>query len=296
MALPGRQVTIEHGSAQVIVSEVGAALYSYSVAGQAICPSYPEKELPPKACGSVLVPWPNRIAGGRYVFDGTVQQLGLTEPDAGNAIHGLGRWERWTALDTSDAAVTFGLDIVPQKGYPFEIYAEVTYTLGDDGLTVTMRAANTGVDAAPFGAGAHPFLTTGGVPLDNVRLAVPADARIVVDDASIPIGVTPAVDADLLDGSPLGARRFDAGFGEVRFVDGRATATLTSGDRTPRLWWDEAFPFTQVFTVEDLGGSGPAIAIEPMTCPANAFNSGEGLIVLAPGEHWTGSWGISPNR
>lgn len=296
MALSGRHLTIIDGDQRVTITEVGAALHAYVAGQRVICPSHPDDELPPKASGAILVPWPNRVAGGRYIFDGIAQQLPLTEPDKHNAIHGFGRWDRWTATSEADSSVTLALDIVPQKGYPFEIAAAVTYSLDEDGLTVTMTAENIGSVAAPFGAGAHPFLTTGGTPLDGVDLTVPADARIVVDADAIPIGVAPADGDDALDGRPLGARRFDAGFSAVRFIDDRAVATLTADGASTDLWWDRAFPFTQVFTVDDLGGTGPAVAIEPMTCPANAFNSGEALVVLNPGDRWTGTWGIRPRR
>jgi aldose 1-epimerase len=36
------------------------------------------------------------------------------------------------------------------------------------------------------------------------------------------------------------------------------------------------------------------VAVEPMTCPPDALNSGTDLITLAPGESWTGSWGLRP--
>jgi len=68
--------------------------------------------------------------------------------------------------------------------------------------------------------------------------------------------------------------------------------------RTPgggaRLWFDETYRFLQVFTLDALTGDRPAIAIEPMTCAPNAFNTGAGLIILGAGGTWTGSWGIVP--
>ena len=47
-------------------------------------------------------------------------------------------------------------------------------------------------------------------------------------------------------------------------------------------------------TPENLMDGRPAVAIEPMTCAPDAFNSGHGLIVLEPGGSWSGSWGIQP--
>ena len=51
------------------------------------------------AHGAPLIPWPNRLADGRYSFGGTEYQLALTEPENRNAIHGLLRWRNWRARE-----------------------------------------------------------------------------------------------------------------------------------------------------------------------------------------------------
>jgi len=60
------------------------------------------------------------------------------------------------------------------------------------------------------------------------------------------------------------------------------------------LWQDEAYPYVMVFTgdLPDVGRHG--LAVEPMTCPPNAFRTGEALIRLEPGSSYTSSWGITP--
>ena len=70
--------------------------------------------------------------------------------------------------------------------------------------------------------------------------------------------------------------------------------TLTRGDRTAELWADETMDWMQVFT------GGPyrdwSIAVEPMTCGPDAFNPGpthDDMIVLGPGDTYTGRWGVS---
>ena len=63
------------------------------------------------------------------------------------------------------------------------------------------------------------------------------------------------------------------------------------------LWADERFDYVMVYTGDTLADEGQrrrSVAIEPMTCPPDAFRSGAGLVVLRPGARWTGSWGISP--
>ena len=190
-------------------------------------------------------------------------------------------------------------DVVPQKGWPCEVRAEVSYRLdAHAGLTVTLGAKNTGDAALPFGAGSHPYLSTGTTRLDEVELRLPAGRRLVTDEVQIPVGTDDVAGSeyDLREFAPLGARRFDTGFTAlVADPDdaAHASAELRTADRVTRLWWDHPdFTCVQVFTVPDLAPGSDAIAIEPMTCPADAFNSGTGLITLQPGASWSARWGI----
>ena len=114
-ALSGQQFTITAGEHEATVVEVGGGLRRYVHRGVDVTCGYATDVLAPKCCGGVLVPWPNRLRGGRYRFEGADYQLALTEPAAGNAIHGLGRWERWRALRQDTASVTLTLDVVPQS-------------------------------------------------------------------------------------------------------------------------------------------------------------------------------------
>jgi aldose 1-epimerase len=297
MAMTGRQFTIAAGEHQATVVEVGAGLRRYSVGGTDVTCTYPDGVLPPKACGIVLVPWPNRIRDGRYTFDGVRQQLALSEPSTGNAIHGLGRWARWAKVRQEPDAVTLRLDIVPTNGYPFEMRAEVTYALdAEHGLTVTTSARNTGAVRVPFGAGAHPYLSTRGHSLDDTTVRLPAREMLVVDDVQVPIDVRPVAktEYDLRRGKRLREQRFDTGFTGLITADGRGRAEVRTRAGGAQLWFDDTFKFLQVFTLDALTPGQPGIAVEPMTCAPDAFNSGAGLIVLEPAGSWQGSWGIVP--
>ena len=297
MALTGRQFGIAAGNLRAVVVEVGAGLRSFTRGDADVTFSYGEHELPPRGCGSVLVPWPNRLRAGRFEFEGAEHQLALTEPHPGNAIHGLGRWARWSCAEHTADSVTMALDIPPQTGWPFEVLVQVTYTIDPDtGLTVTTEAANHGTGPAPFGAGFHPYLAIGPDGLDEVVLRIPADRRIVTDDAQIPTGTEP------VDGGPhdfraprrLGPLRLDDGFTGLQTRDGRGAVELHSGGSTTELWFDDSFGFLQLFTPDVVAHDRTGVAVEPMTCAADAFNSGSGLIVLEPGGTWTGSWGVQP--
>jgi aldose 1-epimerase len=297
MAMTGRQFTITAGDHQATIVEVGAGLRRYAAGGADVTCTYPDGVLAPKCCGVTLVPWPNRIRAGRYTFDGAAQQLALTEPATGNAIHGLGRWARWAKVRQDAHTLTLRLDIVPTSGYPFEVRVEVTYALhAEHGLTVTTTARNDSPVRVPFGAGAHPYLSTRGHALDDVTVRLPARELLVVDDKQVPLGVRPVAKSphDLRRGKRLRKQRFDTGFTGLVTADGRGSAEVRTRAGGARLWFEDTFKFLQVFTVDALTPGQPGIAIEPMTCAPDAFNSGAGLIVLEPGGSWRGSWGVVP--
>lgn len=299
MAITGEQFTISAGAHEVTVVEVGGGLRRYAHQGTDITCGYGADVLPPKGCGAVLVPWPNRIRGGRYRFDQADQQLALTEPTAGNAIHGLGRWARWTAVAQAPDSVTLRLDLVPQPGWPHEVRVEIRYALdAAAGLSVQLRAHNTGVGRAPFGAGCHPYLSTHGQPLSDVTLRMPAAHRLIGDESALPVGTAAVAGTpyDLRKGKKLKSLRMDDCFTDLHRDDaGRASAEVRTRSGGARLWVDASFGYLQVFTLDLLPGTGgPGVAVEPMSCAPDAFNSGAGLVVLEPGARWQGNWGISP--
>jgi aldose 1-epimerase len=297
VSLSGRQFVIEAGTHRATVVEVGAGLKRYTVGDVDVTCSYGDDELPPKACGATLVPWPNRLREGRYSFEGVDYQLPLTEPTARNAIHGLGRWARWTKVRHTADQVSLRLDIVPQTGYPFEVRVEATYALHPrEGLMVTLGARNLGRSRAPFGAGSHPYLATRGHALADTTVQLPARELLVMDDRQVPVGTRSVAGShyDLRRGRRLRATRFDDGFTGLLTQDGRGVAELRTPSGGARVWFEETFRFLQVFTVDALTRDQPGVAIEPMTCAPNAFNTGAGLIVLEPGGAWTGAWGIVP--
>jgi aldose 1-epimerase len=299
MVMTGQQYEITSGEHWAAISEVGANLRGYRRAEVDVTHVHSPDALPPKSNGAVLMPWPNRIRAGRYTFAGEDRQLILSDPSLGNASHGLANWARWIVDEHRPDEVRLHCDVVAQKGWPCELRAEVTYRVdADAGLTVTLGATNTGLDAVPFGAGSHPYLSAGDTPIDEVQLQIPARTRLVTDDAQIPIsgeGVA-GTEYDLRALAPIGARRFDTGFTDLDpdpHDPAHGSVELRAGERVTRLWWDHpAFTTVQVFTVPELAPGRAAVAVEPMTCPADAFNSGSGLIVLEPGVSWRGQWGI----
>lgn len=294
----GAQAVLRHGPWEAVVVEVGGGLRTLSHDGAPVLDGFPEVVMASGGRGQVLVPWPNRMAGGSYEWAGKRLQAPLSEPAAGNAIHGLVRWCTWTATDRSNERVTMRLRLHPQPAYPFTLDLAMAYALGDDGLAVTLTATNGGDAEAPFGAGFHPYLTPGTSLVDEAVLAVPADEWLPADGAGIPTGERRAVDGelDLRAGRTIGAAVLDHCFtGLTRDGDGRATVTLTGPARRVRLWMDATYGYVMLFTGDTLAPDRRrrGVAVEPMTCAADAFNSGAGLVTLPPGGSLTGSWGIA---
>jgi len=277
--------------------QVAASIREFRIGGVELTEPYGEFATPPFGDGIVLVPWPNRVEDGRWTLNGRPQQLDLTEPDKHNAIHGLLRYTAYRVVDQAADSLTLAATVFPQHGYPFLLETSVRYELTEDGMTVTHRITNETDDPAPVAIGTHPFFQLGDVPTDDLVLTVHAGTRFPVDErlnpsAEIPVDGT---DYDLRSGRPVRDLDLDDAFGDVTPVD-QVTAVLTAPDgRSVALWQDESFPFVQVFTTRKFPrGTGlvTAIAIEPMTAPANAFNSGQALKWLNPGETWQASWGI----
>jgi aldose 1-epimerase len=299
----GEQHEIRHGDQVVVVTEVGATLRVYSAGGVDIVDGFSVEEPSSAGRGQVLAPWPNRLDGGRYMFDGRPGAAAIDEPELGNAIHGLVRWLPWLLDSKTDDAVALGCVLHPQPAYPWRLELGLEYRLVGDGIEVLARATNAFAEAALLGIGFHPYLTVG-IPVDEVRLTVPASRRLTTDDRALPVGEedVAGTEFDFTVGRRVGAVRLDTCFaGLAPESDGRSRARLESadGERVVEVWADEAFGYLQVYTGDTLEPASrrrQAIAIEPMTCPPNAFASGVDVIRLEPGASWSGAWGIAPRQ
>ena len=296
----GRQIELAHGDQRAVVVELGGGLRTYTAGGADVLDGYGAGAMCDAGRGQLLAPWPNRLEDGAYDFAGRRHQLPLTEVPNRNAIHGLVRWSAWSVAEEAPDRVVMAHRLRPQPGYPFTLDLQASYALGPSGLTVRLTAANTGAGPCPFGVGMHPYLTLGVAPVDPIELRVPATTVLQADERSLPTGSAPVAGTEFDFRTPraIGPVQLDHCFADLeRDGDGRATVLLrdTSAGTTRALWVDEAFPYLMVFSGDTLGDAARrSVAVEPMTCPPNAFRSGEGLIRLEPGAMWTGTWGITP--
>lgn len=291
----GRQFELERGDAKAVITELAAGLRSYSVAGTPFTETYGNDQIPPGAAGITLAPWANRVEDGLWYLEGRKQQLDITEVPRNNAIHGLLRNSSYRAVDQQSHSVTLEATIFPQHGYPFLARHRVEYALAaDGGLVVRQTLINDSARPAPFVLGAHPYLRVGEVPVGDLVLTVQADTTLTADGRLIPRSEDPVSgDLDFRAGKRIRNIRIDAAFTGLAFSQGVARHTLTADDgRSVSLWQDDNCGYVHVFISAEYPGREVVVAVEPMTGPANAFNTGAGLRWLEPGGSFTMSWGI----
>lgn len=302
MSNGGGEHALSHGPYRAVATEVGGGLRLLRHEGRDLIRPYPADEVRPRFRGAILAPWPNRVADGRYRFDGAEHQLDLSEPERANALHGLVCWVRFEVLERTASSVTLRHDLVPQPGYPFALRLTVHHELADTGLTTTVTARNNGDHDAPYGVAPHPYLVAGPGPLDAWTLQLPASTVLeVTPDRLLPAGrgEVSHTDRDFRSARVIGTTELDHAFtGLGAGPDGRARVQVYDDTgRGAECTWDPAvLPWLQVHT-GDLPGEPEntrrGLAVEPMTCPPDAFRSGEDLVVLAPAGEHVASWTLA---
>jgi aldose 1-epimerase len=303
-----QHVLVGPGDQQAVVVEVGGGLREYSVAGRPILDGYGESEACDSGRGQILAPWANRLRDGVFDWEGTTLQLPLTEVEHHNAIHGLVRWGDWSTSEAATDSVRLVHRLRPQPGWPWPLEFGVRYSLGGDGLRVELEVTNPGSASAPFGAGFHPYLAAFGGTVDDLELCAPGSLRYLSDDRGLPVGTEPVAGGpfDFREGRRIGDARIDVAFTDLkRDPDGLARVELRrmapergqGGESLVQLSVDAAWTHLMIFTgdtVSQVGRRRRGLAVEPMTSPPDMLRSGDGRKVLAPGERWRGSWGITP--
>ncbi len=296
----GDQWVIASGDQQVVVVEVGGGLRSYRVGDWDVLDGYAEDDMAPYAAGQVLAPWPNRIRDGQYTYRGKQYSLALTEPEHLNAAHGLVRWLPWQAVATAADSVRVACVLAAQPGYPWSLQLTTAWSVGPGGLRAEHTATNLSAQPCPFGLGVHPYLRLPESTVDETTITLPARTRLIVDDRLLPS------DRSAVAGTPYdfqNPRAIDAAQLDTTFtdVDPNLNAVVLSsptGDHGVRVWADNTFRWWQLFTGDTLPAARRrrSVAVEPMTCPPDAFRSGTDLITLEPGKTWRTAWGVTPIR
>lgn len=296
----GEQVVLTAGDTRLVVVTWGGGMRELTCRDWSVLDGYGVDEVPLGAYGQPLIPWPNRLADGRYEFGGRAFQVPLTEPDKHNALHGFARWMTWTVVKSEPARAVLGLTMYPRTGYPFTLGVEIEYRLLPDSVSVVTTARNLGRAPLPYANGFHPYVSVGTPSIDGCVLELPARTYVQTDERQIPTGEA-GVDGTAYDfRSPraIAGDRLDTAFtGLQAGGDGRARVRLSAADgsRSVAVWMDESYGYVMAYTGDTLADEPRrrrSLGVEPMTAAPNAFQTGLGLQVLEPGAESVSAWGI----
>lgn len=308
MTQPSQSVTLTSGDCRAVISPRGGGPQHLSVGGRDLLQGYGGAGEPgpaPLSANVVLAPWPNRTRDGEFTVAGRRHNLAINEPERSNAIHGFVDDAVWTVSSAGDDVVTLTIDPGTRPGWPWPLHLEVTYRAAVDGLSAEFLLRNDSPGRIPAACGFHLYPSAFGAPVDECTLAAPGHSVLPLDDRNLPVGEevddTPdAGEAAVLPEpeTPMAGRLLDhclhvPGTGPVAFTLRDATGRGVLLETSPELRW------FQVFTPDEAWGmpypgqpGGRAVAVEPMTAPPDALNSGTDLTWLAPGESLTCRWAV----
>jgi aldose 1-epimerase len=230
--------------------------------------------------GAKLIPFPNRIKKGTYQFLGENHLEINHQP---HAIHGLIYNKKFIIESKTRRTATLSYHLRASNGYPFDIKVTIRYAIDKNGFSCKTHIKNTGLVEAPIGDGWHPYFLCS----DESTISFPSSREIMVEGTMIPVGSRKNISFNTAQ--RLAGLKLDTGF--ILHQNHTNETVLKSADREVIVWQDKSYPFVQVF----IPPSRTSIAIEPMSCWANAFNNKKGLVVLRPGENWAGEYGVSVN-
>lgn len=272
---------IESGEYRATIVAEGAGLANLSYRGRDLVLPHDPNQTPLGFSGKIMIPWPNRIAGATYIWEGETLEVAVNEPDTGAALHGLRAMDHWEVIEQGTDRVMLETEIQPTSGYPFSLATRAEYAVDSSGLSIRVTTTNTGERPAPYGVSIHPYLTCG-VPLDSCVLSAPVGTVLDVNENLCPTQELAAAELGFDFTSPrsLNNMRIDHAFGGLPKPEWKVALSDPKSGRSVTMTGRD--PWVQIYSGDKLGRMG--IAVEPMTCPPNAFNTGTDLIILQPGD------------
>jgi aldose 1-epimerase len=224
-----------------------------------------------------LVPFVNRVRNGSFNFRGRDVRLVPNMAGDPSPLHGQGWLAAWQVVRTDDTSAVLAFDHQPGE-WPWAYRATQSFTLDDDGLTLTLVCTNRSEDPMPCGLGQHPYFPCG----PDTRLDTFAEVVWTIDEHVLPVDEVPAIGRfNLVDRAACG-QNLDHGFGGW---NGRAMISDPSWPFDVEMSSPEA-RFFQVYSPS----SGEFFVAEPVTHANDALGVPEsewaklGLRVLPPGE------------
>ncbi|WP_031467473.1 aldose 1-epimerase family protein [Sciscionella sediminilitoris] len=296
----GAVYRLRRGSHEAVITGVAAALYSWKVDGEEILATHDPRVMGEAGYqGKTILPWCNRIAAGKYTFEGTEYQVPINEVAKNTALHGLLNFVEWELVHHDGHRLVLEYTEPPSYGYPFHLRFRIGYTMDRDGLQCTLSARNIGTTNAPFTTATHIYVAAPpGGHVDDLVVELPAASYYLVDDNLIPTGkaAVAGTEYDFRAPRKIGAQKLDTAFTDVTTQNGRSHAIVRRpGSVDIELWMDAGHNYYQMYSDDSPSIPRPkriGLALEPMVGAPNAFNTGDGLITIAPGSAWEGSWGL----
>jgi aldose 1-epimerase len=278
-----------------IVPGAGANVLEIHFNGQNILDGYntPEElEAGKWGKSTVLFPFPNRLDGGKYQWNGKEYIFPINNAATGNAIHGFVREEafepEFVFLGQDLASFRCYFDYHGERDYyPFPFALELEFTIHDSGkFEVQVEVTNAHNDVIPVGFGWHPYFRLAS-RADLHQMQLPAAEMVAINDRMIPTGQrTPY--SDFLQKKVVGETALDNCF--ISTKTGNYQMVLEGEDQILKVKASASeFPFFQVFTPPHR----ESIALEPMSCNVDAFNNLDGLISLPADGVWNGKMSIT---
>ena len=282
----GREIVLQAGDYEARIVTVGAGLAGLTYHGHDLVVPHSVNQCPPGYLGKVLMPWPNRVAGGSYSWEGTSYDLPVDEPTFGTALHGFVAFQEWEIAEADASSVLLRTLIAARYSYPWTLAVSTRYSLdAEAGLSVELSATNIGEGTAPYGVGFHPYLAVDDTRADDLELQNPASVIYEADASMIPVAAHDVAGFGLDFRSPalIGESRLDHAFAGL--PDGTWTVTLRSPAAGVGVSLSSDARWLQVYSADYIGRVG--VAVEPMSCPPNAFNSGTDVVALGAGKTHT---------
>jgi aldose 1-epimerase len=234
---------------------------------------------------SLLFPFPGRIEDGKYGYNDQSFQLNQNDFSNLNAIHGLvsDKHFKLALLETTEERAKVVLSYLSDgksEGFPYKFQLIVTYLISNKNFQLSIDVKNLGLEQFPFGLGWHPYFKSGNQK--KSKLSFYSEEQLVCNEYLIP----KSVKKNTLNPIFTIENQF---FDDTFILSKKKVIFETEKYILDMIFSDTSEAWLQIFTPEHR----KSIAIEPMSCSPNVFNSGNGLKILSPNE--TFLWHVGLN-
>lgn len=261
---PGEQLSISRLDGKALsIAEFGVFGGQVShlvLGGVEVIPKFSGEDARAQVFGYTMAPWPNRLQDGKYQMAGIDYQMPKLDSQ-NNANHGLLLDEKMEILSHDSDSLKLSYSFGKDAHYPFAIDLEIEFVLEENALVTRATATNNSLTAAPFAIGFHPYFLMG----SKFTLSAGFTHQVVTDDRMLPVSSKEILGLDLDQDSLELATLDDCYFGgrEVLVTNPSGSFEIRALENINyfMLYRPSALVFEQ----------GSALAIEPMSHPANVF-------------------------